>query len=217
MPDSEKSKFIKEKFQLIQNAKSIEELITIEGSNILKKCKMDSETYPKVDFKITPSEIKLLVERGMLNENYEFVKGEMSNIEDPLTKILYAIIWKNGDLKKIKHIIKGVTESAETDKRQLPDDAIVFYQFGKYLSGKSGEPIIDQHVLRAFGIFRTSSLNEVAPWRTFKLVTSKHHDLIKEYIDWLSSDNIQPELRAIKDYSYYIDRVLFALGKYSKR
>lgn len=217
MPDLEKSKFIKEKFQLIQNAKSVEELISIESSNILKKCKIDSKTYPKVDFAITPGEIELLIKRGVLDENYEFVNDEMNNITDPLTKILYATIWKNGDLKKIKHIIKGVTESSGTDKRELPDDAIVFYQFGKYLSGKSGEPIIDQHVLRAFGIFRTSSLNEVAPWRTFKLVTSKHHELIKEYIDWLSSDNIQPELRAIKGYSYYIDRVLFALGKYARR
>ncbi|GGB83118.1 hypothetical protein [Dyadobacter sediminis] len=217
MPDVEKSKFIKEKFRIIQSAKTIEELISIENSNILRNYKMDAETYPKIGFMITPNEIKILKERGVLSENYELVKGGVDSIEDPLTKILYAMIWKNGDLKKIKHIIRGAAETSNINSGTLPDDAIVFYQFGKYLSGKSGEPIIDQHVLRAFGIFKASNLREVAPWRTFKLVTSAHHDLIKEYIDWLSSDIIQPELRAINNYSYYIDRVLFALGKYAKR
>jgi hypothetical protein len=52
--------------------------------------------------------------------------------------------WKNNDLKKLKHIIEGIKDENEYKKT-----GIVFYQFGKHLRN-IGEPIIDQHVLRAF-------------------------------------------------------------------
>ena len=53
-----------------------------------------------------------------------------------------------GDLKKITHIIEGYNFW-----RRWKGNGITFYQFGKYLSNKKAEPIIDQHIIRAFGIY----------------------------------------------------------------
>ena len=75
-------------------------------------------------------------------------------------KLLYSIIWKNGDLLKVKHIIQGILESEienvdNNDKEFVEkQDSLVFYQFGKYLTKKNNEPIIDQHVVRAFAVSR---------------------------------------------------------------
>ena len=41
-----------------------------------------------------------------------------------LTKLLYSIIWKNGDLGKEKHIIEGVLNFNKIDEKGL-----VFYHF----------------------------------------------------------------------------------------
>jgi hypothetical protein len=214
--DKEIFDYVKAKFGLIMKAVTVEELYAIENKSTIKSYKIDIDVYPKIDFTITPNEIKLLKSNGILNENYEMVTGSMNGIDDPLTKILYSIVWKNGDLKKIKHVIRGAAETADVDDANLPDDAIVFYQFGKYLSGKKGEPIIDQHVLRAFAIFIEPSMREIKKWREFEVVKKTHHTLIKKYITWLSSENITKQLKGVDNYTYYIDRVLFALGKYAK-
>ena len=44
------------------------------------------------------------------------------------------------------------------------------------------------------------------------IVTDGMRDLIREYKKWLSR-NIKDELKKENQYSYYIDKVLFALGK----
>jgi hypothetical protein len=62
----------------------------------------------------------------------EFVKNISSRLNDPLTKLLYATLWKNGDLKKIKHIIKGIRDGDTENDQQ--EDALFFYHFGKYLT-----------------------------------------------------------------------------------
>jgi hypothetical protein len=76
----------------------------------------------------------------------EYKFGKINDLP-PLTKLLYAVLWKNGDLAKVKHVVKGIL-----DKRDESDNSIIFYQFGRHLSEKKSEPIVDQHVLRAFGI-----------------------------------------------------------------
>jgi hypothetical protein len=55
------------------------------------------------------------------------------------------MVWKNGDLKKLKHIANGIADAKETSDNY--NDAPVFYQFGKYLTDKENHPIIDQHVI----------------------------------------------------------------------
>ena len=55
----------------------------------------------------------------------------------------------------------------------------MFYQFGKYLTKKPGEPIIDQHVLRAFGIFKADGdKDRIKKLKRLSLITKKEKRLM---------------------------------------
>lgn len=191
-------------FEKILRAESIEALKKIL-EDFDQKNKMNSDKYPRIKFKINYDEIeKHLNEEGNLpNDN--------SLITDPLAKLLYALAWKNGDLVKIKHIVKGIkdVENHSFDK----DDGLVFYQFGKYLAKKNNEPIIDQHVIRAFKVFQSKNDNEIESLRKINLLNNKiHKNYIEDYKQWLRKDS-NIELRNHEDFTYYVDQILFALGK----
>lgn len=134
------------------------------------------------------------------------------NKADPLAKLLYATLWKNGDLPKIKHIVQGIIDCGEEDIGK--EDGLVFYQFGKCLTGTDGEPIIDQHVIRAFAIHKHDE-SETDKYRKFKSITKDSIGLIRAYKEWLRTEANQ-ELRSQTDYAYYIDQLLFALGRMIK-
>ena len=70
---------------------------------------------------------------------------EQKDLKTPTEKLLYAALWKNGDLLKITHIIRGIQgdDTAESS-------AMTFYYFGKFLANPAKSPIIDQHVIRAY-------------------------------------------------------------------
>src|SRR5690606_32497026 len=102
---------------------------------------------------------------------------------DPLAKLLYSVLWKNGDLLKVKHIIEGIVSEEIDDK----ENGLVFYQFGKYLAKMPGEPIIDQHVLRAFGAYKANGDKEkLKRLKRLSLITIKEKKLIYEYKSWLN-------------------------------
>ena len=175
-----------------------------------EKFHMDLEKYPPVNFNVSKNEIKDLVEKGLLTEDYQV--GDVSK-ETPLTRLLYSMIWKQGDLPKLKHIVEGVASDNNTEK----NTALVFYQFGKYMTKEIGEPIIDQHVLRAFGIYRAlkseeRDLEEINRLISLGTLKKKDKPLIAAYKDWLKS-GLTEELRAYADYTYHVDKVLFAVGK----
>lgn len=188
---------------------------TDEVDGLLGKHQVDRKfhfpdtTYKKLEFKITPEEIGLLREMKIL--------GDDNNINDVSTfsateKLLYALIWKNGDLLKIKHIVNGILADEEKDV----EAAIVFNQFGKYLSGRQNEPIIDQHVLRAFAVCKFSDDDtKVAKYRRMSVVTKNEVPLINQYKEWLSKD-LHADLRAHSEYNFHVDKLLFGLGRYLK-
>jgi hypothetical protein len=90
---------------------------------------------------------------------------------------------------------------------------LVFYQFGKFLTKKPLQPIIDQHVIRAFALFSNKDLHKVDNIRMLDTLDKTHKVFINNYIDWLLSDNLEIELKKNKDYMYHIDKLLFAIGK----
>ena len=79
-----------------------------------------------------------------------------------------------------------------------------------------GQPIIDQHVIRAYAIYRSNEISEIDGLREISILNEKHKSIIKDYKNWLVSDNISQALRTEKDYSYHIDKILFATGKATK-
>ncbi len=201
---------VDEIFNLIKTATTnsqIDELI----SGQLDENKMDSEAYPYLHFSLTPNEIQQLFNSGLLNSDGNLANS-ISQRDDlnPLTKLLYAVLWKNGDLKKIKHIVQGVQRTDELTSNK--ENGLVFYQFGKFLT-KTGQPIIDQHVLRAFAVYKSTEVEEVRQLRKKGTLNKNDRPLIEEYKIWLKSDELTAELRSNHEYSYHIDQLLFALGK----
>lgn len=133
-------------FQQIENANTIEVLTGILNNKEFGKNKLNIEKYPRIEFNIQPDEVRMLLTNGKIDQK---------KISDPLTKLLYAMAWKQGDLNKIKHIINGILHTEDNTKSQ--ENALVFYQFGKHLTKSNGEPIIDQHVLRAFSVYKSEN------------------------------------------------------------
>ena len=178
---------------------------------------MDVKSYPKIEFKITPAEIQTLLSNGILDDDdFSFRDNITSKITEPLTKLLYSLAWKNGDLKKLKHIARGVSEITSNKNKQKT--ALVFYQFGKYLT-KTGQPIIDQHVMRAFSISKIEepcSIEKIEEFRQLSTITKNEKSSIQKYIKWLSSGELSNELKSKEDYCYYIDKILFATGRKTK-
>ncbi|MEI7595486.1 MAG: hypothetical protein WCK02_07030 [Bacteroidota bacterium] len=199
-------------FNRINIAKSIEDIIKIEEEHLLKR--IDTESYPKIDFRIAKEDIDKLIADNLINcLDFKLKLDVQSKIDDPLTRLLYALAWKNGDLHKIKHIIKGIYEIHNNN--ELPDEAIVFYQFGRYLTRTKSQPIIDQHVIRAFAVYNSIKSNnneiEIENFRKLDTLDKRNKETIKEYINWINS--LCPELMNDPDYTYHIDKLLFFLGK----
>ena len=212
MTNSEAIKFTKGIFKYIKEAKSIRDLERIfDTAEELNRNKMSSESYPKINFEINYTEIKSLIEAKFIDDDLNFAADISSMIKDPFTKLLYATLWKNGDLKKIKHIIKGIKDTEAENSDQ--ENALVFHQFGKYLTKKPGEPIIDQHVIRAFALYIKTDENDILKFRKLQLLDKTCIPIINEYKKWLVSDELTEELKQEKDYTYFIDKLLFATGK----
>jgi polyhydroxyalkanoate synthesis regulator phasin len=212
MNRDEAKKFTDEIFRLIKKAKTIIDLEAIPDKlKIERKNKMDIKSYPEIKFSISEKEIQSLIQDKILDENLNFSENLSEKITNPLTKLLYATAWKNGDLKKIKHIIKGVKEAKNESYDQ--DDALVFFQFGKHLTKIEGQPIIDQHVIRAFGIYKCTENASIENLRKLSTLNKRHKTQINNYIKWLRSDELTEEIKLQKNYSYHIDKLLFATGK----
>jgi hypothetical protein len=194
-------------FEKLLTSKTVDEVERIlDDLKVDMKYRMDDKVYPRLKFKITKQEIEELKEKGLITADN--LLADIANA-DPLTKLLYSVSWKNGDLKKVRHIIEGIVSGREDAK----ENGLVFYQFGKYLMKKPGEPIIDQHVLRAFGLFKANSDSErVEKLKRLSLITKKEKELIDQYKLWLRTE-LTKELRGSENYSYHVDKVLFAVGK----
>jgi hypothetical protein len=217
MNSTDAKKFVEKVFDLITKSSTTQDLENIlDEMDIPKKNRMDSNTYPQINFKIDKKDINTLIKKNLINKNTLAFENNISeNISDPLSKLLYSTLWKNGDLKKIKHIISGILNIDNEAYSQ--DDALVFFQFGKHLTKKNGEPIIDQHVIRAFAVKKSNDLMQIEKNQKIELLKKDHKHLIKEYIDWLRGSELNETLKSIPNYSYHIDKVLFATGKTIKQ
>jgi hypothetical protein len=212
---------IKGIFKQIENATSIEELKSIENQDQYaylkdKKFNIPESKYPRLDISLTKEDITSLKEKNFLDKDGVLcksiaTKNDLLTPLSPLEKLLYSILWKNGDLGKEKHIHDGVI--GRDDKK----NALVFYYFGKHLAEKSN-PIIDQHVIRAWKSFK--AVNDESQNFEEKLgekdVTRKDKEVCEDYIDWQNKIKMKIKKDVHIDFAYYVDRLLFALGKYLK-
>jgi hypothetical protein len=194
---------VDEAFKRLEAAKSIEEIDRIVVDlRINKKYHFDVKKYPSLEFKITNEEINELKEKGIITQDHSL--SNISETEDPFIRLLYAVLWKNGDLLKIKHVINGIL----SEDKDVNENALVFFQLGKYLADDS-EPIIDQHIVRAFGVYKATTIKEKKEFLNMSQVSNKHIKLIIEYKEWLKSLTGKLNENAY----FHVDKVLFAVGK----
>jgi len=214
----EAKKIVSDVFSQIKAASSVADLNRIIESDHpdgavkgLQKTRMSPTKYPKLDFVLTKTEIDDMKRKGQLTEEGALSVELSSQSLSPLEKLLYAVLWKNGDLGKEKHIVDGV--SSVNSDQAAKNSGLVFFQFGKHLADRN-EPIIDQHVLRAFALYLCppEKKDEISRIQS-KSISKDYPALTVAYKDWLVSDELRGELKECRDYVFAIDKVLFALGK----
>lgn len=174
--------------------------------------RLNRKDYPELRLSINSDEIATLVADGLLTDMGEFHPRISARALSPLEKLLYSVVWKNGDLAKVTHIVEGVRGVlADTARKNGPGQ--VFHQFGRHLADKR-EPIIDQHVLRGFLLWRADR-NDEKKMDAIRRITLLNNQTsgINDYKSWLKTERFEPQLKESADYLVHIDRTLFALGK----
>lgn len=211
MKYDEQKRLIQKVFRKIKNTSiTIGDLKKLLKTEPLKSNKMPEMHYPKINFTISKVEIEKLIESKILKEKedgfeWNFHTGTM-NAE---VKLLYALAWKNGDLIKLHHIIRGIQGDESVKKK-----GEVFHQFGKHLANRKIEPIVDQHVIRAFmfnqELNKKSNIDEK---KIEKILNSEKvkSDQIEQYKIWFNE--ILKSKKKKDEYMYHIDQILFATGK----
>jgi hypothetical protein len=206
---------VKKIFSLIENASTIDELMKIQNQFTPKEIKdfFPSNKYPKLEFSLSPEEVNQLKKEKVLDSDGTISKCCAKNnvLRTPLEKLLYSIIWKNGDLGKEKHITDGVLATRE-NKEIKNEKGLVFYQFGKHLKDKIN-PIIDQHVVRAFSLYEAceSDIENINKILKKETINAKDKHVFSRYVKWQSKHKLKVSNPA--EFTYYLDRLMFGLGK----
>ena len=194
---------LKSTIEKLNTAQNIDDLnaITLFDSDIEKKKKK----YPDLNFEFSQKEIEEFSESDLVDNQYNIDGNKIDN-NNTLAKILYAYIWKQGGHEKIHHIIEGLNNVELENKRS----AFVFTQFGRSLRNIN-EPIIDQHVIRAFKFYKTE-------YKDFKFNSIKKGqlDLVDEYKEWLRKKTEQINGNPMEIISK-IDDILFCIGRELKK
>jgi hypothetical protein len=196
-------------YQSIHNATSIEQIKFLWDEFELRKVESFELKYPRIDFKLNKDELKFIYDRLVKNEP---IINPQTDLNDPLSKLLYAMVWKNGDLPKLKHIVLGVFGEMPAYKE---NEGIVLFYFGRYLTNPNANSIIDQHVIRTYKLFISKDENTFDEIIKFNGVKMKHNLDVTGYFEWLAM-NICDPLKSNPDALYEIDKILFSLGKMMK-
>ena len=198
MNDDEAILLVKNTFEKIHNATNNYELEIIP-TELEFQFKYDEKKYTPLTIHFSHEDIEYLNHNLPRPENIAFDIQPLLN--DPISKLLYALAWKQGDIPKSGSILAGINNA------DIPrfNQGAIFRQFGRHLANKN-EPIVDQHVLRAFEIFRTlDDLDEVIALRKREQF---HVKVIKSYTGWFKKTKW-----AKQGSGNILDHVLFGLGK----
>lgn len=181
---------------------------------LFKGNQFDTQQYPRLNFTIgcdkEGNEIQSEIENleAISNKNYEKLTSHVEKSNDAYLKLLYSLVWKQGDLTKLDGIIKGIMNKSEESKT-----GTTFKAFGKHLRDRSN-PIIDQHVMRAYLAITETKDKNLSLIRLLKdnFIDKKQKE-IENYKTWLNNLYQSKIHKDNKDFFYYVDQILFTLGK----
>lgn len=203
----QKIKGVFEQLEKIKDDESLatrQKLIEAAFSGLLEKNYPNGNKFPRIAFNITKDDLEEISESI---ENFSFTKDLAKGKGlSTLEKIMYAVLWKNGDLGKESHIIRGILEKDDPESK-----AFVFYYFGKHLNSKTS-PIIDQHVLRAF-MMRSKA--DIESFRALRAKSIFKKEVASDYMGWHKTlcSGFKGDLN---NFVYEVDRILFAVGRLLK-
>lgn len=190
-----------------------------------RSLKYDSD-YPLLDIRFTKKEIKTLERECIIVRNEKLggfvLSDELSknNKQSALVKLIYSLLWKQQDLKKVRLIINGILAEDNDECSQ------VFYYFGKHLNNPKKSPLVDINVITAYQVYNVIE-NDVNLKRKRSKVKLKEiikresalnkndKKTIEKYIKWMN-ENVNEKLRK-KDGFKVVDKLLFSLGKYIRK
>lgn len=182
---------IREWVERINNATTSEEIEQLRTEGEKQYGEFNMEKYPPLNFIITKDELLSIDD-----------KWEIDDETDPRIKLLYACIWKQGDLLKLRSIKSGIMGEINNKKT-----GAVFHQFGKHLANPQGEPIIDQNVLRAFAqIYYFNEPAKAKSWLTKATLTKTDSILINAYRNWVGEKKLDTQGM------YQLDKLMFCFG-----
>lgn len=201
---------MKELFIEVSKTSSVEELEEIINKEPILLSAIDEfETkYPVLKFAIDNAELDQLIRRSTINDDHTLNLSAEQGYST-LEKILISILWKNGQISRIQHVVDGMTNDIKSKSKH----GIIFQQFGRSLRHKD-EPIVDQHVLRAFCYYVDTPTLDLAKYRQYKAAyNNSDQRLIEEYRLWFKKIlNRIPEDQK-NTFKYRFDKVLFVIGK----
>lgn len=208
MEESIAKTLVEKVFKLINEAKEVKDLDEFKGIKeipppILAFYDRTNENYPEINFIFSKEEINTLKRSSPNFNTEEFV--------NPFIKLFYAMLWKQDDLPKLKHIINGLEGIEKNDTQGM-----VLYHFGRFLADKSNHFIVDQHVVRAFKA--KTDMDEFAKYCQLDSLTNKtHKKYIDEYQTWMRNFRRDLKDETRQHYLFKVDRILMALGKAIKK
>lgn len=174
--------------------------------------------FPKLNFKISRKEIEKLIEDKIIDRDDLTISKNISDtyqngaIElSTLEKILYSIIWKNGDLGKEHHVISGILGEDHSGEY-----GIVFHEFGRYISNAKRH-ILDQHTLRCFTVSSAQEHNdeEISIARSISKINNDSYSKksINDYNNYIVKLEKNDRILNKEGFYYQLDRLLFGAGK----
>ena len=201
----------------LSKCKSIKNLELLLSKDFLKKGLKDKRKYPSLGYNIPKAEIERLKHNGWIDINNQLVVDKFSSAST-MEKLLFSIIWKRGDLRKISKIIDGIEgENVSNSER------ITFNKFGEFLLNPATNIIIDQHVIRAYQLIEFWNADKIKPnkeltkIRKKDILTGKDKELINGYKNWIRHNTLdKAEIKQDKKYLGLMDELLFAFGKIVK-
>lgn len=165
--------------------------------------------YPSVKPSLTVDELNVLKNEGLIDESNRLLLDKFAT-GTPTVKLLYSLLWKQGDANKLQHLVDGILNSSIAES----DHTLILRQFGRNLASAE-EPIVDQHVLRAFEIFQLKSFDEKAVQALRKKGVYKRTDenLLTSYKKWLYKSRTRFSTEDLSPANDMIDKILFLIGK----
>ena len=194
-------------FEKIHKSNSLEDLKKLQPE-FLEKYYLNTKKFPQINFKISKQDIN---KQGGLSLSLSEVitRKDLTTLE----KLMLSMLWKNGDFGKETHVLEGILNKNTIETKS---SGIVFHQFGQYLRDSENQPIIDQHIFRAFKYYKNTDENQLESIKKKSELSKKDASKIKDYMKWANehAERINGEKQKI---FYQIDKLLFALGKYIKK